>query len=156
MMKRIATFVLVLVLGVAAAAAAQTGSITGTARNADNTAQAGVKVQLRNVDTGALVGSTQSAADGTFTFAGLPPGNFVVEIVDASGKIVGVSAAITVTPGASITGISVAATAAGMAAAVGGGFTSFFTSTAGILTGLALVGGIAAGVVVLNDASASR
>lgn len=133
------------------------GSLAGTAQDANKAIMSGVKVQLRNADTGALVDTTTSAADGKFSFTGLPVGNYVVEIVDASGKIVGASESIAVAAGAAIVGITVASSAAGAAAAAAAaaGATSFFASTAGILTGVAVAGGLAAVVAVTNDASPS-
>lgn len=132
------------------------GSLAGTAQDANKAIMSGVKVQLRNADTGALVDTTTSAADGKFSFTGLPVGNYVVEIVDASGKIVGSSESIAVAAGAAIVGITVASSAAGAAAAAAAaGATSFFASTAGILTGVAVAGGLAAVVAVTNDASPS-
>ena len=41
---------------------------------------------MRNANTGELTGSTTSNQAGQFSFAGLQPGNYVVEIVDAGGK----------------------------------------------------------------------
>ena len=156
-MKRVA-ILLALALSVAVTASAQDlGSVAGTAQDANNAIMSGVKVQLRNADTGALVDTTTSAANGGFSFTGLPAGNYVVEIVNASGQIVGASASIAVTAGATITGITVAASAAGAAAAAAaGGFAAFFTSTAGILTGIAVIGAVAAGVVIAANASPSR
>lgn len=48
--------------------------------------------------------SGQSAPDGAFSFAGLSPGNYVVEIVDAAGKVVGTSASLSVAAGGSLSG----------------------------------------------------
>ncbi|MDO8836139.1 MAG: carboxypeptidase regulatory-like domain-containing protein [Vicinamibacterales bacterium] len=157
-MKRMIAMLLVMVLCAPMAGFTQNlGSLAGTAQDANNAIMSGVKVQLRNADTGQLVNTTTSGANGGFSFAGLPPGNYVVEIVNAAGQIVGASASIAVAAGATITGITVAASAAGAAAAAAaGGFAAFFGSTAGILTGIAVVGGIAAGVVIAGNASASR
>lgn len=149
-MKKIAILLaLMLSVAVGASAAQQTGTISGTAKGPDSSILAGVKVQLRNTDTGALVGTTQSGSDGGFSFTGVPAGSYSVEIVDRDGKIVGV-VPMTLAAGQTVTGLLVSASAL----AAGGG--SFFTSTAGILTGIALIGGIAAGVVIATNASASR
>lgn len=144
----------------AAGRAAQgTGSLGGTAADKAGTQLSGVRVQLRNVDTGQLAGNTTSASNGTFSFTGLAPGNYVIEIVDAAGKIIGTSAAIAVAAGAAIAGIAVMASAAGSvaAAAAAGGLGAFFTSTGGILV-LAGVGiGATAGVIAAtNNASPSQ
>jgi len=152
MTKRI-LLVLFAALFVATAAYAQgTGSIAGNTMS-------GVKVQLRNVDSGQLVGSTQSAADGGFSFTGLNPGNYVVEIVDAAGKVIGTSTSMSLAAGGVISGVTVAASAAGAAAgaAAAGGLGAFFTSTGGILVLVGIGAGVTAGVVAAtNDGSPSK
>lgn len=144
---------------VAAGLAAQnTGSVSGTAKDKAGTVLSGVKVQLRNVDTGSLVGTTISASNGAFSFTGLAQGNYVIEIVDDNGKIIGVSAAIAVGAGAVIAGLTVAASSAGAlaGAAAAGGLGAFFTSTGGILVLAGVgIGATAAIVAVTNDASPS-
>jgi len=140
----------------AAAPAAQgTGSISGTASSANKTSLSGVKVQLRNVDTGALGGSTTSAANGAFAFTGLNPGNYVIEIVDASGKIIGTSTSMAVAAGGVISGVTVAASAAGAvaAAAAAGGLGAFFASTGGILVLAGVGAGVTAGVIAASNNS---
>lgn len=136
-----------------------TGIVSGTARNAAQQVMSGVKVQLRNVDTGQLFGTTQSSVNGGFSFTGLGAGNYVIEIVDAAGKIIGVSASMSVAAGAVISGVTVAASAAGAvaASAAAGGAAAFFTSTGGILVLAGVGAGVGAGISAgLNDASASR
>lgn len=136
-----------------------TATLSGTARSSQNIVMSGVRVQLRNVDTGALAGTTTSAANGAFSFTGLTAGNFIVEIVDAAGNIIGVSASMAVAAGAVISGVTVAATAAGTvaAAAAAGGLGAFFTSTGGILVLAGVGAGVGAGIVAANNnASPSR
>ncbi|HEY3162099.1 MAG TPA: carboxypeptidase regulatory-like domain-containing protein [Vicinamibacterales bacterium] len=61
---------------ITATAAAQSGaSINGTVVDAQGGALPGVTLTLRNVDTGVLRTSV-SEADGTYRFAGLPPGRY--------------------------------------------------------------------------------
>jgi hypothetical protein len=69
-------------------------------------------VQLRNAHTGELSGSTKSHQAGQFSFASLQPGNHVVEIADAAGKVVGSSPSVPVVAGSVVT-VTVGATAAG-------------------------------------------
>jgi hypothetical protein len=145
MTKRILVVMAIVLLVAASAVAAQDlGSIAGTATDANKVVMNGVKVQLRNVDTGQLAGTTQSGADGAFSFTGLNPGNFVIEIVDEAGNVIGVSSSMAVTAGGVISGITVAASAAGAlaGAAAPGGLAGFCTSTGGILV-LAGVGAVA-------------
>lgn len=160
MTKRILVVMAVVLLVATSAFAAQDpGSIAGVATNANKVVLSGVKVQLRNVESGQLVGTTQSATNGAFSFTGLNPGNFVIEIVNEAGQVIGVSSSMAVAAGGVITGVTVAASAAGAvaAAAAAGGLASFFTSTGGILV-LAGVGAAAtAGVIAAaNTASPSR
>lgn len=157
-MKRIAILMmLAAVVAVAPALAQGTGTVQGTAQGANNQILSGVKVQLRNVDTGQLAGTTTSAANGAFEFTGLNPANYVIEIVDADGKIIGVSASIAVGVGAVISGVLVAASAAGAVAgaAAAGGLAAFFTSTGGLLVLAGAAAGVAAGVIAATGGAAS-
>lgn len=159
MMKKLGVFLLTLALFSSTSSFANpqgAGGVRGVAQNAQSQALSGVKVQLRNVDTGQLAGTTTSAQNGAFSFTGLNPGNFVVEIVDGTGRIIGVSSSLTVTGGV-ISGVTVAASAAGAlsGAAAAGGLGAFFTSTGGILA-LVGVGAGAAAAIGLANASPSR
>ncbi len=162
MVKRVAIVTMAIVLGLAlmADAGQGTGRIAGTARDAQNQVLPNVKVQLRNVDTGQLVATSRAAGDGRFEFTGLNPGNYVVEIVDDDGKIIGLSPSMALAAGGVISGVMIGATAAGAlagAAATAAGAGAFFTTTGGIL----LLAGVAAGVTVAviastGDASPSK
>ena len=161
MMKRIVLVIVAIALGLAVAANAGqgTGKISGTARNAQDQVLPGVKVQLRTIDTGQLVATTKAAADGAFEFTGLNPGNYIVEIVDDSGKIIGVSPSTALAAGGVISGMTIAASAGGAlaGAAAAGGLGAFFSSTGGILLLVGIGAGVTAGVIALtNDASPSR
>jgi len=138
-----------------------TGTIAGTARAQGGQPLANSTAQLRNLATKQLVGTTTTNAQGAFSFTGLNPGQYMVEIVNAQGAIIGTTSAITLSAGAmAATGVTVTATAAGAAAggtAAAGGVGSFFGTTAGIITAVAVVGGITAAVIVAtNNASPSR
>ncbi len=162
MVKRVAIVTVAIVLGLAlmADAGQGTGRIAGTARDAQNQVLPNVKVQLRNVDTGQLVATSRAAGDGRFEFTGLNPGNYVVEIVDDDGKIIGLSPSMALAAGGVISGVMIGATAAGAlagAAATAGGLGAFFTSTGGILLLAGVGAGVTAGVIALtNTASPSR
>ena len=101
----------------AAGGAQATASVAGTARSGAGQPMANSTVQLRNLTTGQLAGTTTSSSAGAFTFAGLPAGRYAVEVVNATGQIVGTSAALDVAAGAAISGVGVAAGAAAAAAA---------------------------------------
>jgi hypothetical protein len=85
-------------------------------------------VRLRNITTGQLAGSTTSNVAGQFRFINLSPGTYAVEVVSPSGQLVGVSQAVAVGAGKTITDIgvtaatpNVAATGASVAASAGAG-----------------------------------
>ena len=141
----------------AAGQSAATGQILGTAVNAEGQKMANVLMLARDVKTGVRAGTTMSGASGQFTFAWLKPGTYIVELVNAAGKLVGTSGAIALTPEAMVvTDLTVTGTGAVTAIAAGGG--GFFTSTLGMLT-VAAAGASVAGVVVSTnrtDASPSR
>jgi hypothetical protein len=155
-------------LPVAAAPAARaqqpgTGSIQGAARSASGQPLPNYTVQIRNIQTGQLAGSTTSNAAGNFTFTGLNPANYVIEIVNPAGTIVGTSAAITVAAGATVT-VTVPATAAAAiagatttagAAAAGAGGAAAGISTAVLITTIAAGAGVAAIIVAATQGEAS-
>jgi hypothetical protein len=124
-----------------------TGTINGTATSSAGQTLPNFTVQVRNLQTGELAGTTTSNAAGNFSFAGLNPADYVIEVVNQAGAIVGTSSAISVAAGATIT-VAVSATAAAAIAAAG-------ISTAVIVTTVAAAAGIA-GVVVAVIASSSR
>jgi hypothetical protein len=118
------------------------GALNGVAQSADKAPLPTFRVNVRNANTGELAGSTTSNQAGQFSFASLQPGNYVIEIVDAAGKVVGLSSSVTVAAGATVT-VTVGATAAGALAAASGG-------------GLSLLGlGPLASVAVAGAASAA-
>ncbi len=86
-----------LALPSAIAAPQGTGKIEGIAKDANQKPLAGVIVQCRNTATGQIVGTQQTSSTGAFSFTGLLPGTYVVEIVDRDGKIIGVSASLQLT-----------------------------------------------------------
>jgi hypothetical protein len=150
MAKRVGLLVLLIVLGVGLGTSAAQGVVSGTARDAQGQALPNARLQLRNVDTAQVVATGRSKADGAYEFTGIAPGNYVVEIVDDSGSVLGVSSSAALS-GAGITGLIVSLTST----AAGGG--AFFASTAGILLLVGIGAGVTATVIALNnDASPSR
>jgi hypothetical protein len=132
----------------AAQAPAAPGSITGTARSSNGQTLPNYTVRLRNLQTGELASTTTSNVVGSFSFTGLSPASYVVEVVNASGAIIGSSAPIVVTAGAAAS-ITVTATAAA-AAATGGGI-----STALIVTTAAIAAGVTGVVIAVSRDDAS-
>ena len=88
------------------------GALSGVGSGGDRAPLSNFRVQVRNANTGELAGSTTSNQAGQFSFGSLQPGNYVVEIVDAAGKVVGLSPSLTVAAGATVT-VTVGAAAAG-------------------------------------------
>jgi hypothetical protein len=125
-------------------------SVAGVAKDSAGRPLANTTVRLRNVLTGQLAGTTRTSIAGSFTFENLASGNYVIETVNAAGRVMAASASVDVAPGAAITGVAVTAPAEagaqGGAAAAGGG--SFFTSTTGIILLAAIGAGVVTGIVL--------
>jgi hypothetical protein len=143
----------------AQAPTSQAGQISGMARGSNGQPLVNQAARLRNLDNGQIAANSTTNATGQFSFAGLSSGNYVVEIVDAAGSIVGTTSPISLTPAAMVaTGVTATATTSTIASIVSSlGLGSFFTSTAGIITAAAIAGGVTAGVVSTRaSASTSR
>jgi hypothetical protein len=155
MARRFFAFSLVAALSATPALAAglqapPAGSIAGVARNTAGSPVGQTSVQLRNLATGEIAGTATSDAAGQFSFAGLTPGNYSLELLNAAGEIVGTSSAITVSAGAAVTGVSVTSSVL-VTAATG----SFFASTAGLITAAAAGAAVAGVSVATSRRSAS-
>ena len=141
-------------LGVSGVAQTEAASIAGTATSSTGEILVNATVQLRDLATGRVSGTTTSSSTGAFSFAAIDPGNYVVEVFNAAGQVVGTSASISVAAGATLTDVAVSATAAAVTVAA--------ASVAGISTIVAVTtAAAAAGVVGLvavgqGDASPSR
>ena len=141
----------------AGGAQAQTGTMSGTARNSTGQTVPSVTVQVRDLATGQLVGTTTSSATGAFSFTGLPAGNFAVEVVNAGGQIIGTSTPVAVAAGATLTDVTVTTTAAVGRAAAAGAASGSGVSTALVVTGVAVAAGVVAVIAVKkHNASGSR
>jgi hypothetical protein len=101
-------------------------------------------VQLRSVSTGQLAGTTTANAVGQFSFVGLAPGTYVVEVVNTAGQIVGTSGSVVVSGGAAMTGVSVTTSAAAKVAATPGFFSAHATALILGATAAGVAGGVAA------------
>ncbi len=143
---------------VTAAAKQQTGGVSGVATDAAKKPLPNHKIQLRDAK-GQLAGEATSNAAGEFRFAGIQPGTYTIEIVDAAGNILG-TATVTVTADREAkvvivaTALGVAAVAAGAAA---GGLAGLLTGTSLLVISAAVAGGITlAYFVARKPASPSR
>jgi hypothetical protein len=163
LMRRLTILVLASTVSVSSIAAAATqvptvGSITGTAQSATGQTVANIVIQLRDLATGRVAGTTTSSSSGAFEFIDLVAGIYSVEIVNAVGQIVGASAAISVAAGGAVTGVTVTASAAtaGAAAAPSGSARAATVVTAVVVTTAAAAAGIAAVVAAAPAASPSQ
>jgi len=131
-------------VGVIGAAQMQAASVAGTATSSSGEILVNATVQLRDLATGTVSGTTRSSSTGDFSFAAVNPGNYVVEILNAAGQVVGTSASISVAAGEALTGVAVGVTAAAVraAASVAGISTIVAVTTAAAAAGIA---GIVAG-----------
>ena len=160
-MRKIVSVGLIFVMTLAAASAtleAQSGgTMTGVARGNHLQSLASVNVQLRNLDTGAVVGTTMTTEAGTFTFPKLPAGNYIAEVVDTAGKVLGVGAPVFLPAGGTAT-TSVIALAFGPAASTASGFSFLGLGPVTTMTilGAAAAASVSAVVATRPDASPSR
>ena len=150
---------MVLVMSIAAAGfplhlAGQTvtGSVTGTAFQPNLQPLAHARLQIRSVSTATIVFSTTSGPRGEFLFAPLPPDTYVIEIVDATGRVVGMTAPILVGT-ETIRNVSVTASATGLPAGSGEA-AGFSILGLGPTTSIAVLG--AAGAAAITAVVATR
>ena len=131
-----------------------TGNVNGVAADAAKNPLANHTVRLRNLATGEITSVTQSTANGSFSFAGINPGNFVVEIVNSAGQLIAQSSTLAVAAGTTAA-ITVTASAIGaMAGAAGAtGLAGLFTGTSLVVVTAAGVAAVAIGVVATQDDS---
>jgi hypothetical protein len=136
----------------------QTGTLTGTAKDAAGNELPKVEVRARQLNPppgqSGLAGTVTTDANGAFTFSNLTPADYIVEIV-VNGRVVGVTPAVTVAAGQVVNvSVSAALSALAGAAAGGGGLLNLGT------LGTVLVVGGAAGLIAIaatrDDASPSR
>ena len=138
----------------ASAAPHAAGTVSGTAVSSANEPLANTNVRLRSLQTGKVAATTVTDAAGRFSVASLNPDTCVIELLNAAGQIIGTSTAISVTPGAAITGVAVTSS---VAAAVGA-HPARFSTTLAIVTAAAASAAVA-GVTVpatSREASVSR
>jgi Carboxypeptidase regulatory-like domain len=129
---------------------ASTATVSGTATENTGNVLANASVQLRSMSTGQLVGSTTTNANGQFSFVGLAPDTYFVEIIGAGGRIVGTSGAVVVSAGAAVTGVIATMATAPTAAAP-----SFFSRHAVVILGAAGAAGVAGGIAAATGGTAS-
>jgi hypothetical protein len=150
---------LLVVIALAVVAQGQAfGDVSGTV-SGPNGPLANLTVNIINVDTGTVVGTTTTSANGAYSIANLPPGNYTVQVTNQTGAVLstrnvlvaaGVAATLNITLTASQ--LAAAGIAAGGAAATGGGFST------GAILGIAGAGaaGIGTAVALNSDPSPTQ
>ena len=101
-------------------AAAEAASVAGSVISSSGQVLPNAAVQLRDLATGTVSATVMSSATGTFSFAAVAPGNYVVEVLNAAGQVIGTSASISLPAGGTVTDLGVTATAATAPAAAAG------------------------------------
>jgi hypothetical protein len=71
-----------------AGAAQEAGTIAGTAKKEARKPYSDYSVRARNVQQGVIAATIQLDPSGNFTLAGVDPANYLVELLDAKGKVV--------------------------------------------------------------------
>ena len=74
--------------GLRAGAAPEAGTIAGTAKREARKPFPDYSVRLRNVQQGVIAATVQLDPSGDFTLAGVDPANYLVELLNAKGKVV--------------------------------------------------------------------
>jgi hypothetical protein len=133
-------------------AAAEAASVAGSVTSSTGQVLPNAAVQLRDLTTGTVSATVMSSATGTFSFAAVAPGNYVVEVLNAAGQVVGTSASISLPAGGTVTDLGVRATAATAPAAAAGTGSS---RTIVAVVAAAVAAGVTGIVAVGHDGSAS-
>jgi hypothetical protein len=141
-------------LAVMGVAQTESGSVAGSATSSTGQVLANVTVQLRDLSTGTVSGTTRSSSTGSFSFAAVTPGNYVVEVLNAAGQVVGTSASISVAAGGAVTGVAVSATAETVTAEAAG--TTSIRTIVAVTSAAAAAGVLGIVAVGQGDASPSR
>ena len=136
----------------------ETTRLVGTAFNAGLQPLPNATVQIRNLQTGAVVDSTISGDKGDFTFINLAPGNYIIEVVNAAGAVQGMTAPFSIGT-APLVSMSVVSVGQGLVESAGhAGFSLFGLGHVASLAVLGAAGaaGVAAVVATRPDASPSK
>jgi hypothetical protein len=135
-------------------------TVSGSALRTDFKPLPAATVRLRQFDgNGAVLASATTGPSGEFAFSGVPAGNYLIELVDFSGKLVGMAPPFVVAGQGPVV-VSVMASGLGVtaASAAGGGFSLFGLGPTASLAVLGAAGAasVTAVVATQSDASPSR
>jgi hypothetical protein len=132
-------------------------TLTGETTTATGARLPNHKVRLRHVSTGKVTAETVSNGSAAFAFTEVAPAQYLLEIVNAAGQVIGVSSVIPVSAGSTVF-VTIAAKAAGAIAAASGGVSLFGLGSTASAAVLAAAGAVAATAVIVTrrEASVSR
>jgi hypothetical protein len=116
---------------------APAASVQGVAWQADNSPIGFARVRLRNVVTGRIQDGAIANAEGRFVFQEIPPGAYLVELLDDDGRVLAVGHTFALGPGDAV------ATFVRLPARTPW-FQGFFSNAAGIVAAAAASTGITA------------
>ena len=87
----------------AASGATRVTAVIGYVWAGEGTPVSNATVQLRNIVTGQIEQVSSTAANGAFSFTGVPGGTYTIEYVtDVAGKVVTIGQAVSVAPGETV------------------------------------------------------
>ena len=137
-------------------AATSQAQIAGRVLSPNGNAIGNATVRARNLLSGEISGFTSTAASGQFSLI-IDPGSYMLEVVDASGEMIGTSAYISAAPGSilSATTVMVRAGTLGALASSSGFLSTLMTTAAQSVTYAAAAAGIAGVIMPPTVATAS-
>lgn len=134
----------------------ESASLTGAARSTSGQLLSNASVQIRNYGFGEVIAETTSGLSGEFSFVGLEPGQYIVEVVEA-GKVMGMTSPITLAAGTALT-VEVTVLSSALASSAGAGFSllGLGPSVSTAVLGAAGAAAVTAVVSTSPEASPSR
>ncbi|MDE3154727.1 MAG: carboxypeptidase regulatory-like domain-containing protein [Acidobacteriota bacterium] len=123
--------------------------VTGVARTAQNGQVPYATLRLRDAATGRIAMTTNANETGAFTFTGVKPGYYVVELVDRAGNVLTTSPLITANAGDIVSTLVklplriVPGAFVGGATSAGAGTTAATTTTAATAANVATIAAVA-------------
>jgi hypothetical protein len=124
-------------------------TVVGSAWTADNQPIAQANVRLRDVITGKVAATTVGNAAGEFAFEDVPPGSYMVELLNARGHVQAVGHVFTIAPGETVATFVRTSTKVPW-------FAGFFKNTVTAVTAAAASEGVAAIAPIARPVSANK